>query len=73
MFLREPLSHTLPLPCAVAGDFEVVHVTPTEVCMLAFRQPTGRFGTGMDQVAKHFSRHTLWTSRNFNTVLKAAA
>ena len=73
MFLREPLSHTLPLPCAVAGDFEVVHVTPTEVCMLAFRQSTGRFGAGMDQVAKHFSRHTLWTSRNFNTVLKAAA
>lgn len=73
IFLRDPLSHTLPLPCAVAGDFEVVHVTPTEVCMVAFRQPTGRFGAGMDQVAKHFSRHTLWTSRNFNTVLKAAA
>lgn len=73
MFLRDPLSHTLPMPCAVAGDFEVVHVTATEVCMMAFRQPTGRFGAGMDQVSKHFSRHTLWTSRNFNTVLKAAA
>ena len=72
-FLAEPDARTLPMPCGVPGDFEVVDITEREVCMLAFRLPNGRFGLGMDQVAKHFGAKRLWTSRNFNTVLKAAA
>jgi uncharacterized protein (DUF1697 family) len=72
-FLAEPDAHTLPMPCGIAGDFEVVDLTEREVFMLAFRLPNGRFGLGMEQVSKHFGSKRLWTSRNFNTVLKAAA
>ena len=72
-FLAEPVAHTLPLPCAVEGDFEVVHVTDSEIFIIAHRMPNGRFGAGMDQVWKHFGQRQLWTSRNYNTVLKAAA
>lgn len=72
-FLAEPDARTLPMPCGVPGDFEVVDITEREVCMLALRLPNGRFGLGMDQVGKHFGTKRLWTSRNFNTVLKAAA
>lgn len=72
-FLAEPDARTLPMPCGIAGDFEVVDLTEREVFMLAFRLPNGRFGLGMDQVSKHFGSKRLWTSRNFNTVLKAAA
>lgn len=71
-FLAEPDARTLPMPCGIAGDFEVVDLTEREVCMLAFRLPNGRFGLGMEQVGKHFGSKRLWTSRNFNTVLKAA-
>ncbi|HWU16732.1 MAG TPA: DUF1697 domain-containing protein [Devosia sp.] len=72
-FLAEPDARTLPMPCGVPGDFEVVDITEREVCMLAFRLPNGRFGLGMDRIGKHFGAKRLWTSRNFNTVLKAAA
>lgn len=63
---------SLPLPCAVDGDFEVVHVTDGEVFILAYRLPTGRYGNGMDMIWKHFGKKRLWTSRNWNTVIKAA-
>ena len=72
-FLAEPEARTLPMPCAVAGDFEVVHLSEREVFILAHRMSNGRFGQGMDQIWKHFGKTRLWTSRNFNTVIKAAA
>lgn len=72
-FLAEPDARTLPMPCGVPGDFEVVDITEREVFMLAHRLPNGRFGLGMDRIGKHFGTKRLWTSRNFNTVLKAAA
>ena len=72
-FLDAPEAGSLPMPCAVEGDFEVVQLTAREICILAFRMPNGRFGEGMDQIWKHFGKRVLWTSRNFNTVLKAAA
>ena len=71
-FVDDLDAKTLPLPCGVPGDFEVVHLTEGEVFMLAFRLPNGRFGLGMDQVSKHFGKKRLWTSRNWNTVVKAA-
>lgn len=71
-FVADLKATTLPLPCGVDGDFEVVKVTPGEVFMLAYRLPSGRFGLGMDQVSRHFGAKRLWTSRNWNTVLKAA-
>lgn len=71
-FVDDGNARSLPLPCGEPGDFEVVAATDGEVCMLAFRNSEGRFGLGMDQVSKHFGTKRLWTSRNWNTVLKAA-
>jgi uncharacterized protein (DUF1697 family) len=71
-FVADRQAKTLPLPCSVDGDFEVVGVGDGEVFILAHRLPNGRFGEGMDLIWKHFGSKRLWTSRNFNTVLKAA-
>lgn len=71
-FLAEPAEKPLPMPFGVKGDFEVVKVTGREVFLLAFRLPNGRFGLGMEAVWKHFGKKPLWTSRNWNTVVKAA-
>ena len=71
-FVADRNARSLPMPCAVAGDFEVVGVSAGEVFILAHRLPNGRFGEGMEQIWKHFGKTRLWTSRNFNTVIKAA-
>ena len=71
-FVEDRNARTLPMPCAVEGDFEVVQLTEGEIFILAFRMPNGRFGEGMDIIWKHFGKKRLWTSRNWNTVLKAA-
>lgn len=71
-FLAEPAEKPLPMPFGVSGDFEVVKRTDREVFILAFRLPNGRFGLGMESVWKHFGKKQLWTSRNWNTVVKAA-
>lgn len=71
-FLAEPPEAPLPLPFGAEGDFEVVRATDREVLILAFRLPHGRFGQGMEAVWKHFGKRLLWTSRNWNTVVKAA-
>jgi uncharacterized protein (DUF1697 family) len=71
-FLDEPTAKTLPMPCGIPGDFEVVRLTEREVCVLAFKVDDVRYGTGMEQIWKHFGKKSLWTSRNWNTVVKAA-
>ena len=71
-FVDDLNAKSLPMPCAIAGDFEVVRLTDAEVFILAFRKPDGRFGSGMDIIWKHFGKKRLWKSRNWNTVLKAA-
>ena len=71
-FLDDLNARSLAMPCAVDGDFEVVDLTNSEVFIVAHRLPTGRFGAGMDMIWKHFGKKRLWTSRNWNTVLKAA-
>ncbi|MCS6760094.1 MAG: DUF1697 domain-containing protein [Candidatus Devosia euplotis] len=71
-FVADRRARTLPLPCAAAGDFEVVGVNDGEVFMLVYRLPNGPFGEGMEQVSRHFGNKRLWTSRDFNTVIKAA-
>lgn len=68
--LGEPLQ-VEPSPTDLPGDFRLVKATERELCILAFRLPTGRFGAGMELMHKSLGR-ALWTSRNFNTVLKAA-
>jgi uncharacterized protein (DUF1697 family) len=70
-FLAEHVAGTLPMPCRVEGDFEVVKLTDREVFHAGYRTPNGRFGPGGDVIGKHFEKRTLWTTRNWNTVLKA--
>ncbi len=69
-FLAEPPPRP-PGPNALAGDFELVKQADRELFILAFRLPTGRFGAGMELMHKSLGK-ALWTSRNYNTVLKAA-
>ena len=69
-FTQSVISVT-PAPRAVPGDFELVKQTDRELFILAFRMPNGRFGAGIDQLHKSLGK-SLWTSRNYNTVLKAA-
>jgi len=71
-FLALPPPAPLPMPFGAEGDFEVVKQTDREVCIVGFRQPNGRFGLGMEAVWKHFGKQVLWTSRDWNTVVKAA-
>lgn len=71
-FVDDSGAKSLPMPCAVADDFEVVKLTDGEIFVLAFRNAEGRYGLGMDIISKHFGKKRLWTSRNWNTVLKAA-
>jgi uncharacterized protein (DUF1697 family) len=71
-FLAEPVGRTLPMPCRIEGDFEVVRLTDREVLSIGHRMPDGRYGLGREAVSRHFGRKYLWTDRNWNTVLKAA-
>jgi uncharacterized protein (DUF1697 family) len=71
-FVDDSGAKSLPMPCAIPGDFEVVKLTDGEVFAVAFRDQDGRFGLGMDVISRHFGKKRLWTSRNWNTVLKAA-
>lgn len=70
--LDAPLPATTDIPREVEGDFRVVRATGREICILAFRKPDGRFGSGMDLIWKALGKQTLWTSRNWNTIRKAA-
>jgi uncharacterized protein (DUF1697 family) len=72
-FVGDNQATTLRLPFEVEGDFKVVKVTSGEVFILAYRKPDGRYGLGMEQIWKHYGKKRLWTSRNWNTVIKAAA
>jgi hypothetical protein len=35
--------------------------------------PDGRYGLGAAAIGKAFDKRTLWTNRNWNTIVKAAA
>ncbi|MEO5807096.1 DUF1697 domain-containing protein [Devosia sp.] len=72
-FVEDLNATSLPMPCAVTADFEVVKLTDGEVCIVTYRKADGRYGSGMDLIWKHYGKKRLWTSRNWNTVLKAAS
>ena len=70
--LATPDAGLLALPCGIPGDFEVVRVTASEIFHEAYRQPSGRYGAGATLIGKPF-KNVLWTNRNWNTIVKAAA
>ena len=56
----------------VAGDFDIVGRTEREIFVLAHKLPNGRYGQGMDKLGRMLDKAALATTRNWNTILKAA-
>lgn len=71
VLMREVLPAGLDLP-SVAGDYTIIRVDPREVYILAHRLPNGRYGEGMDKLGKVLDKAGLATTRNWNTIVKAA-
>jgi uncharacterized protein (DUF1697 family) len=55
------------------NDFDIVGRTPREVFVIAHRKPNGRYGEGMVKLEKQVPKGALVTTRNWNTIIKAAA
>jgi uncharacterized protein (DUF1697 family) len=69
-----PEAEKLPMPCGAPGDFDVVRVTKTEIFHMAYRKPDGRYSADSAGIIwKPFGKKILWTNRNWNTIVKAAA
>ncbi len=58
---------------SIPGDVTVAHVARREIYLIAHKLPNGRYGEGMDRVGRALGKGILATTRNWNTVLKAAA
>jgi uncharacterized protein (DUF1697 family) len=71
--LADPVAAALPRPCEAPGDFRVVRATAAEIFHEAYRMPNGRYGLGAAVIGKTFEKLTVWTNRNWNTIVKAAA
>ena len=70
--LARPAPTPSTLPKAVAGDYEIVAATDLDVFAVALRTPEGRYGPGLDAIDKAFGKNVLVTTRNWNTIIKAA-
>ena len=69
--MRDALPAGLQLP-SVPGDYTIVRVDAREIYIFAHRLPNGRFGEGMDKLGKVLDKAGLATTRNWNTIIKAA-
>lgn len=67
-FLGGPDIGKLAVPRRVAGNYDIVTTIPDAFFAIAYRQPGGRFGDGLDKAGKPFDPYI--TSRNWNTVLR---
>lgn len=66
-FSSAPLAGALDALEADPADFQLVRVDEKDYFCVAFRQPSGRFGAGMDRLERRFPGQTI-TTRNWNTV-----
>ncbi len=53
----------------VPGDFAIIQQDEFDFFTLAYRQPVGRFGAGMDKLERLFKDQVI-TTRNWNTILR---
>ena len=67
-FLGRPEIDRLAVPHEVPGNYRIVATRPDAFFAIVYRQPTGRFGDGLDKVGKPFDPDI--TNRNWNTVLR---
>ncbi|MCB9992704.1 MAG: DUF1697 domain-containing protein [Hyphomicrobiaceae bacterium] len=66
-FVSAPIGDRLAGLHSIDGDFDVVRIDEDVFFTAMFRQPTGRFGSGLDGVDKRFKGVTV-TNRNWNTI-----
>ncbi len=64
-----PIGGRLEGISSVAGDFDLVQIRERDYFTAAFRQESGRFGSGLDQLEKRF-RDLSITMRNWNTIMR---
>jgi uncharacterized protein (DUF1697 family) len=67
-FLGRPEIDRLAVPLSLAGNYRIAKMTRYEFFAIVYRQPSGRFGDGLDKAGKPFDPYI--TNRNWNTVLK---
>ncbi len=64
-----PIKGRLDNIASVPGDFDLVRVDKKDFFSVAFRQPGGRFGPGLNRLEKCFKDLTI-TTRNWNTITR---
>jgi uncharacterized protein (DUF1697 family) len=66
-----PKGFTFPV---IAGDYEVAHIGPQEICFTVYRKDDGTYlGNSKLVVDKNVPKGVVATMRNWNTILKAIA
>ena len=72
MMLDQPM---VPPPAlrSIPGDYEVVRVDARDIYVVAYPKGDGRYGEGLDKLGKQLDKGLLVTTRNWNTIIKAAA
>ena len=67
-FLAVPDIDRLAVPLELAGNYRIVKTLPDAFFAIVYRQPSGRFGDGLDKAGKPFDPYV--TNRNWSTVLR---
>lgn len=65
----KPIGEALANVENVPGDFTIIQRDEFDFFTLAYRQPDGRFGAGMDKLERLFKDQVI-TTRNWNTILR---
>jgi uncharacterized protein (DUF1697 family) len=71
MLLGAPLDPAPSLE-GVAGSYSVPRIDPENIFLIGYRQPNGRYSEGLDGLEELLPKGTLVTTRNWNTILRAA-
>jgi len=71
MMLGAPLQSSTGI-VSRPGQLDVPRVDADEIFLVGHRQPNGRYSEALDGLEKLLPRGTLATTRNWNTILRAA-
>lgn len=71
LLFGEPLD-PLPIFQGLPPNIEVVRLDPREIYVVGHRLPNGRYSEGMEQLDRQLPKGVLVTTRNWNTIEKAA-
>jgi uncharacterized protein (DUF1697 family) len=62
-----------PALTSVPGDYDFVRIDARDIYVVAYPKGDGRYGEGLDKLGKQLDKGLLVTTRNWNTIIKAAA